>query len=98
MKETQSELLNTQKSVGENQSKEDYGNEELRKIEKIENTPFHTVEENGKVYMVMGEYKLSERDYGSREQCIESELKTNMWHTIGKYLFAITDFKNKLEK
>lgn len=95
-KEETKDISNIHTNVKENH-KESYSNNELRKIEEVEDTPFHAVWDSGKGwYLVMGDYRLSEGTYETKEELIEDELRTKMWHTIGKYLFAVQDFKEKV--
>lgn len=96
--ETQSDILQSQTNAEENQNKETSSNNtELRKFHKVDKTPFTIVEENERFYMIMGNYKISERDFESQETCIRWELETHKWHTMGKYFFALLELSEKMK-
>lgn len=86
------EQSNIQRSAEENQDKGTY----LRKLHKIENTPFTIVEEEAGCYLTMGDYRISERKHETVEKCQYEELVENMWNTVGAYIFATIDFNNKM--
>lgn len=107
-KQTQSDLLNTQLSVDENQSKQQ--SSELLHREKINNTPFEVIgnEEYG-YFIAFGKYKLTESfnlyDYNvdNIHDIAVLYLNEHMWNIMTNLMtlfaeFATVDTLNRIEK
>jgi len=62
--------------------------------EAIEGTPFHTVEYEGKFYIVWGEYVLTQ-PMETREEAIKL-LEKDKWNVIGVYVVSIVNMTNRL--
>lgn len=79
----------------ERKGDENPNNSQLREFETVENTPFTVVKEESGYYLIMGEYRMSEKNYETKEELLEEELERGRWHTMAKLVCAVVDIAKK---
>lgn len=83
---------NIQNSAEENQNNSKYGDS----YEPLNETPFSLVQQKGKWFITMAEYKITD-EYETDNQALE-ELNYNKWHIILRMISAVIHKQQNLKQ
>ncbi len=92
MEETKVKQLHTNVN---GMDKQKSGKEELVKREKIKNSPFEIITQQGKSFGIMGDYRVTEQ-YEKKAE-VKKELKEITWNRIVQVIMILDEVKGKLK-
>jgi len=76
--------------------KKNSGKEELVKREKIKDSPFEIITQQGKSFGIMGDYRVTEQ-YEKKSE-VKKELSKITWNRIVQVIMILEEVKDKLKQ